>query len=118
VQPGRHAVDAVPVQSLSHLVEVLFGELLGVVELVVVDQVAEAVDGTVHALGRRIASVRGLIADRHETGDHRPKGPYTKTRLHVFSFPAPRNERDSDSEHDRPRKLTNSFAVVPFRFRR
>ena len=38
-------VDAVPAERAADLVEVLLGQLLRVVELVVVDQVAEAGDG-------------------------------------------------------------------------
>ena len=42
------------------VVDVLLVQLLRVVELVAVDQVAEPVDGAAHALGRRLA--RALAA--------------------------------------------------------
>ena len=50
VRPGRDGVDAVIAEDTANLVEVLLGELLRVVELVVVDEVAEPVDGTADAL--------------------------------------------------------------------
>ena len=50
MQAGRDAVDAVAAERLAHLIEVLLGELLRVVELVVVDQVAEPVDRAAYAL--------------------------------------------------------------------
>ena len=50
VQAAGDAVDAVAVERLAHLVEVVLAELLRVVELVVVDQVAEPGDGAPHLL--------------------------------------------------------------------
>ena len=60
VEAGRDAVDAVTVERVAHLVEVLRRELLRVVELVVVDQVAEALDRAAYALRRRLAGHSGL----------------------------------------------------------
>ncbi len=50
MEPGRDAVDAVLAQHPAHRVEVLLGELLRVVELVVVDQPVEPVDRPPHPL--------------------------------------------------------------------
>ena len=87
VQPAREAVDVVPVERVAHLVEVLGGELVRVVELVAVDQVAEPVDRAADALRRRLVAVLGLVAHRHEAGDHRPEGPDAKTRFHCAVQP-------------------------------
>ena len=53
VQAARDAVDAVPVERAADRLEVLGRELLRVVELVVVDQVAEPLDRGAHLVGRR-----------------------------------------------------------------
>jgi hypothetical protein len=87
VEPGADRVDAVPVERLAHLVEVLVRELARVVELVVVDQVAQAFDGTAHALHGRLPRVLGLIAARHEARDHRPEGPDAEAGAHALSGP-------------------------------
>ena len=61
VHAARDAVDAVPVERGAHLVEVVARELLRVVELVVVHQVAEALDGRPHLRrGRRLPANSGL----------------------------------------------------------
>ena len=88
VRAGGDRVDAVAVQGLAHLVEVRRRELLGVVELVVVHQVAEALDGAVDLLRGGLDAVLGLVAARHEAGDHGPEGPDADARLqgHVGSF--------------------------------
>ena len=44
VEARRHAVDVVPAERVEHLVEVVLVQLLRVVELVAVDEVAQAVD--------------------------------------------------------------------------
>ena len=62
VEPARDAVDPVAVERLAHLVEVLRRELLRVVELVAVDQVAEPLDCRPHACGRGLAGALGLVA--------------------------------------------------------
>ena len=83
VEPGGDAVDAVAAERLAHLVEVLLGELLRVMELVVVDQVAEPVDRPPHALDRGLAGVLRLVAARHEPRDHGPQRPDAQARLHA-----------------------------------
>src|SRR5205807_1260075 len=83
VEPRGDAVDPVAVERSAHLVEVLLGELLRVVELIVVDLLAEARHCAFHAVDRRLACVLGLVAARHEPGDHRPEGPDAETRLHA-----------------------------------
>ena len=81
VEPAGDGVDVVPAERFSDLVEVRLVELAGVVELVAVDQVAEAVDGAPHPLDRRLAGPLGLVAGRHEPGHHRPEGPDPEARL-------------------------------------
>ena len=51
VEARADRVDAVPVERVAHLVEVVPVQLAGIVELVVVDQVAETLDRAAHALG-------------------------------------------------------------------
>ena len=75
VEAGRDAVDVVLAERVAHLVEVLLVELLRVVELVVVDQVAEPVDGAMHSLGGRLARPLRLVAAGDESRHHRPEGP-------------------------------------------
>jgi hypothetical protein len=75
VQARGQAVDPVPVERRADLVEVVPAELLRVVELVVVHQVAEAFDGAVDLLRRRLLTVLGLVADGHEAGDHPAQRP-------------------------------------------
>ena len=48
-------VDAVAAERLADVVEVLLGQLLRIVELVVVDEVAQPVDGARHPLDGRLA---------------------------------------------------------------
>jgi hypothetical protein len=83
VQPARDAVDPVPVERLAHLVEVVGRELLRVVELVVVDQVAEPLDRGAHPLRGGAAAQLGLVASRVEPGGHVPEGPDAETRPHA-----------------------------------
>ena len=81
VQARAERVDAVPVERRAHLVEVVRRELGRVVELVVVDQVAEARDGAVHLLGGRLVRELGLVADGHEARDHRSERPDAEAGL-------------------------------------
>jgi hypothetical protein len=92
VQPGRQAVDAVAVERVADLVEVVARELVRVVELVVVDEVAETLDRTADLLRRGLLPVLGLVADGHEAGDHPAHRPDAEARLQVaghgrFAFP-------------------------------
>src|SRR5581483_11915276 len=64
--------------------EVLARELLRIVELVIVDEVAEAGDGARDALRRRLAGVLRLVAAGHEPRHHRPEGPDTEGCLHAL----------------------------------
>ena len=75
VRPGRDCVDAVVAQDAANLVEVPLRELLRVVELVVVDEIAEPVDCPADALGHRLVRPLRLIAARDEARHHRPEGP-------------------------------------------
>ena len=81
MRTGTDGVDAVPAERLAHVVEVLLGQLLRVVELVVVDQLAQAVDGPLDPPGGGLAGALGLVATRDEPRDHRPEGPDAETRL-------------------------------------
>jgi len=71
-------------ERLAHFVEVLLGELLRVVELVAVDEVAEPLDGAPHSLRRRLACVLRLVAAGDEARDHRSEGPDAEARLHAL----------------------------------
>ena len=82
VEPRADRVDPVPVERVAHLVEVVGVELAGIVELVVVDQVAETLDRAAHALGRRLAGVVRLVAAGHEARDHRAECPDAEARPH------------------------------------
>ena len=75
VEARRHAVDVVLAERLENLVAVLLVELLRVVELVAVDEVAEAVDGTADPLGGRLAGPLRLVPARDEARHHRPERP-------------------------------------------
>jgi len=88
VEPAGDAVDVVAGERRPDVVQVLRGELVGVVELVSVDHVAEARDGAMHLVGDRLSVVvvLGLIPGGHEARDHRPEGPNAETRLHCSSF--------------------------------
>ena len=69
VQPAGEAVDVVVgAERRADLVDVLLVELLRVVELVAVDQVAQPVDRAPDPLGGRLARVLGLVAARGRSG--------------------------------------------------
>jgi hypothetical protein len=82
MRSGRDGIDAVAVERRPHVVQVLLGELLRIMELVVVHQVAEALDSSAHALHCRLAGALGLVPTGHEAGDHRPEGPDAERGLH------------------------------------
>ena len=86
VEAARDAVDPVPVERVADLVEVRRRELLRVVELVVVDQVAEPLDRRPHLLGRRLAGQLGLVAGRVEAGRHVAEGPDAETTSSCVPF--------------------------------
>ncbi len=92
MQPARDAVDVVAVQRRADLREVVRRELIGVMKLVPVDQLAQPLDGAVDLVGHRlgVVAVLGLIAAGHKAGDHRPEGPDAEARLHRFSLSAER----------------------------
>jgi hypothetical protein len=75
VEPAGEAVDPVAVERVAHGIQVVAGELLRVVELVVVDQLAEARDGGAHLLDGRRARQLGLVPAGVEAGGHVPEGP-------------------------------------------
>src|SRR3954447_16813755 len=83
MQAACDAVDAVALERLLHLFEVLGRELLRVVELVVVHQVAEPLHSRSHF--RRGARSRelGLVPAGIEPGRHRSECPDAQARLHV-----------------------------------
>ena len=88
VQAARDAVDVVAAERRAHRVEVLGDELLRVVELVAVHQVAEALDGAARPC-RPSARPPTAAGSRPGTNrvDHRPEGPDSQTRLHRSSLP-------------------------------
>ena len=87
VEAARDAVDPVTVEHVAHSVDVLRRQLLRIVELVVVDQVAQPVDRATHSVDRRFAPVVRLIAARDEARHHRPEGPDSKRCLHAAPLP-------------------------------
>src|SRR3954465_2821699 len=86
VQAAGDRVDAVAVERLAHLVEVVLAELPGVVELVVVDQALEPGHRAPHLVGRALPAVLRLVALRHEARDHPAQRPDPEARLHVSPF--------------------------------
>src|SRR3954467_11845703 len=54
MEPARDAVDAVAAERLTHRVDVVGRELLRIVELVLVDQLAEPLDRAADPFGRRL----------------------------------------------------------------
>ena len=56
MEPARDAVDAVAAERLPHRVDVLGRELLRIVELVVVDQLAEPLDRAADPVRRRLVA--------------------------------------------------------------
>ena len=75
VQARRHAVHVVPVECVADLVQVVLVQLLRVVKLVAVDQVAEPLDSSAHPHGRRLARVLRLVAAGNEARHHRAERP-------------------------------------------
>ena len=82
MEPGADGVDPVVAEHAPHLVQVRRRELLGVVELVVVDQPLESLDRAGDALDGRLARELGLVAAGHETRRHRPERPDPEARPH------------------------------------
>jgi hypothetical protein len=82
VQASRDAVDVVVAELFAHFVQVFLGELLRIVELVAVDEVAKTGDGPPHALDSRLARPLGLVAARNEAGRHGPERPDSEAGLH------------------------------------
>src|SRR5207249_3635329 len=82
VQPAGDAVDRVsrPERFLNRL-DVLLRDLLRVVEFIVVDQVAQPIDGAAHPVDGRLARPLRLVASRYEARDHRAERPDAKARL-------------------------------------
>jgi hypothetical protein len=88
VQPAGQAVDVVVgPERLADLVDVLFVQLLRIVELVAVDLLVEPVDRPAYALHGRLAGTLRLVATRNEPCDHRAEGPDAEARLHARSVP-------------------------------
>ena len=107
VHPARHAVDVVLAERRAHRVEVRRVELLRVVELVAVDQVAETLDRPPDLVRGRLAGPLRLVARRHEPCRHRPECPDPQTRLHLTpleEFGRPRGRRASAGSRRRPRR--------------
>jgi hypothetical protein len=88
VQAGRQAVDLVAVERGAHVVEVLGVELLRVVELVGVHEVAEARHRAADLLRGRLRAVHGLVAARHEAGDHPTQRPDAERGLQAIGHGA------------------------------
>ena len=84
VQAARDAVHAVAVERAVHLVELLVRDLLRVVELVVVDEIAEPLDRRTHLLGRRHPGQLGLVAAGIEARSHAAERPDAERCLQGF----------------------------------
>src|SRR5205823_6671263 len=82
VEASRECVDVMTVQGRPHLVEVVGRQLLRVVKLVTVDQVAETLDRSANAVGGRLARELGLVARRDEPRSHRAERPDSEWGLH------------------------------------
>ncbi len=89
MQPGADRRDAVAVERVAHLVEVVRVELARIVELVVVHQVAEPLHRTPHLHRDRLVRVLRLVAARDEARDHGTERPDAEGRPHVSVPPAP-----------------------------
>src|SRR4029077_524181 len=85
VQAAGDAIDAVTVERLLDLLEIVAVDLLRVVELVVVHQVAEPLDRGAHPLRGRGAGELRLVAARVEARRHGTERPDAETRLHASS---------------------------------
>src|SRR6478672_3424127 len=79
------AVDAVTVERLLDLLQIVAVDLLRVVELVVVHQVAEPLDRGAHPLRGRGPGELRLVAARVEARRHGTERPDAETRLHSSS---------------------------------
>ena len=75
VQARREAVDVVSVQCVADLIQVVLRQLLRIVELVAVDQIAEALDGVANTVDRRLVREVRLVAARDEPRRHRAERP-------------------------------------------
>ncbi len=83
VQPARETVDPMPPKRLLHRRQVLAGELLRIVELVIVHQPAQPRNRRLHLLHRRDPRQLRLIPTRIEPRRHRPKRPNPQRHLHA-----------------------------------
>src|SRR5436190_320244 len=84
MQPAGDAVDVVATKRLTHRLEIVGRELVGVMELVAIDQVVQTLDGTSDLVSDRLIDVivLRLIAAGDEPSDHRPKRPDADAGLH------------------------------------
>src|SRR3954451_5439707 len=83
MQAACDAVDAVAVERLLHLFEVVGRELLRIVELVVVHQVAEPLDSRSHFRRGGRSGELGLVPSGIEPCRHRSECPDAQARLHL-----------------------------------
>ena len=81
VETGGDAVDAVTAQRGLDRLGVVLVDLLRVVKLVVVDQVAKAGHRALHLVYRALRFPLRLVAGRDEARDHRPESPDAEARL-------------------------------------
>ena len=79
----RAAVVRLAAQVRGHvgLLEVLLVQLLRIVEFVAVDEIAEPLDSTPHAVRGRLARKLGLVAAGNEARHHRAERPDAQARL-------------------------------------
>jgi hypothetical protein len=78
------AVDVVlPSERCADVVDVVLVQLLWVVKLVAVDQVAEPFDRAPDTVDRGLRCVLGLVTARDEASDHGPECPDAERGLHV-----------------------------------
>jgi hypothetical protein len=83
VQAGCHAVDVVAGERVADFLEVVLVQLLRIVELVPVDQVAEASHRPTDSLGCRLGRELRFVATGDEARDHRAQRPDAETGLHL-----------------------------------
>ncbi len=83
MQARREAIDVVSVECVAVLIQVFLRQLLRIVKLVPVDQIAETLDGAANTVdGRLVREVR-FVASGHEPRSHRTERPDSERGLHV-----------------------------------
>src|SRR4051794_13225646 len=94
MQARGDRIDAVPAECRPYVVEVFAIQLARIVELVVVHEVAEPLDGAMHLLCDRLVPMLRLVAAGNEARHHRAERPDTERSLHGVSPSTSSGSRD------------------------